>query len=83
MPHRDMSEIQYRAALERNGFTSQGFMGYYDLGIPGHKIATSVYNAGATRRAKLAYLLRQRDMHQEQIEKERGQAEDQMEQDRR
>ena len=43
-------------------------MGYYDLGIPGHKIATSVLNAGATRRAKLAYLLREKDKHLERIE---------------
>jgi hypothetical protein len=67
MTIRDMSKQQYLDALARNGFTSEGFMGYYDLGIPNQKIAVSVINAGASRRARLAYLLRERDKHLKEL----------------
>lgn len=53
---RDLTEAQFRAACEREGFRPQPFMGYFDLGIPGHKYHSSVWNAGPRRRDMLAYL---------------------------
>ena len=60
MKTRDMSERQFRAALARYGFTAAGFMGYYNLGIPGRRVHASILNAGDRRRDQLAYLLRAR-----------------------
>jgi hypothetical protein len=34
---RDMSEKQFLAALERHGMKCEGFMGYVNLGILGHR----------------------------------------------
>jgi hypothetical protein len=62
-----MSKAQFRAALERHGMKPEGFMGYVDLGIPGHRICCSRLNAGSNRRAQLAYLLRERDRNEARI----------------
>lgn len=61
MKPRDMSIEQFQAACERHGFVRQGFMGYFNLGIPGQSVSASIFNAGDNRRAQLAYLLRERD----------------------
>jgi hypothetical protein len=64
---RDMSERQFRDALRRYGMTPQPFMGYVELGIPGHTMCVSHLNAGPRRRAKLAYLLSEREKAEKQI----------------
>jgi hypothetical protein len=64
---RDISEKQFRAALRSYGMTQQGFMGYVELGIPGHTVCVSHLNAGPRRRAKLAYLLSKREEAEKQI----------------
>lgn len=61
MKVRDMSKRQFREAVARHGFKAEGFMGYYDLGIEGHRCFVSVLNAGNNHRARLAYLLRKRE----------------------
>jgi len=58
---RDMSKRQFDEAAKRNGFTPEGFMGYYELGVEGHRCFVSIFNAGSNRRARLAYLLKKRD----------------------
>lgn len=70
MTTRDMTRAQFLAALERHGMRPEGFLGYVDLGIPGHLIAVSRFNAGKNRRAQLAYLLRSREKYEQQIEAE-------------
>ena len=57
---RDLSYAQFKAQCARLGFKPQGFMGYYDLGIPGYTTCSSVFNAGDRRRDQLAYLIAQR-----------------------
>jgi len=54
---KDLTHNQWNAALSRNGIRPVGFLGYYDIG---NGVSVSVLNAGqfATRRAKLAWLLR-------------------------
>jgi hypothetical protein len=70
MAVRDMSKAQFDAAAKRHGFTPEGFMGYYDLGIEGQRSAVSVLNAGKNRRARLAYLLREREKQLAKMENE-------------
>jgi hypothetical protein len=69
---RDMSEKQFREALRRYGMTPQAFMGYVELGIPGHTACASHLNAGPRRRAKLAYLLKEREKMEAQINQKEG-----------
>jgi len=57
MTRRDMSKAQFRAACERYGLVPQGFMGYYRLGATW--TCVSILNAAPTRRAQLAYLIRE------------------------
>lgn len=64
---RDMSKQQFVDALARHGMKLEGFMGYVDLGIPGHHIAASHHNAGPRFRSKLAYLLRTREEWEKNI----------------
>ena len=54
---RDMTQQQFAEALARHGMKEQGFMGYVDVGIPGHSLHVSKLNAGSRRRSQLAYLL--------------------------
>ncbi len=51
---RDMTQKEFYRACQRHGFTPEGFMGYYRLA---GGTCVSVYNAGANRRARLAYLI--------------------------
>lgn len=66
-----MSKAQYADALKRHGFVAEGFMGYYRMPIDGHHWCVSVLNAGlkATRRQKLAYLLREKDRCLAEVER--------------
>ena len=64
---RDLSQAQFEAKCAKLGFKAQGFMGYYDLGIPGHSWHSSVLNAGPRRRRQLAYLLDERKRRVAQI----------------
>ena len=66
MKMRDMTERQYKDALQRHGFSSEGFMGYYKLGTTGTHV--SVLNAGPSRRSKLAYLLAEYEKAQQRVE---------------
>jgi hypothetical protein len=61
---RDLTQKQFNDRCKEYGFTTVGFMGYYNLGIPGQHIEVSVYNAGSSRRSQLAYLIQQRDKYQ-------------------
>jgi len=69
---RDMSKAQFDAAIKRHGFTPEGFMGYYELGVEGQRAMVSVLNAGQNRRARLAYLLRKREELEAEMEKKRA-----------
>ena len=69
---RDMTQRQYKDALAKHGFVSEGFTGYYRLPVEGHHAATSVLNAGPSRRARLAYLLEQLAKYERQLAKEAG-----------
>lgn len=69
---RDMTKKQLADALKRHGMHWEGFMGYVNLGIPGHHVCVSVLNAGSNRRAQLAFLLRKREEWERQIEKEQA-----------
>lgn len=51
---RDLTAIQFKAAVKRHGFTPVGFMGYYEIG---NGLTVSVLNAGPNRRAQLSYLI--------------------------
>lgn len=63
MKHRDMTENQFREALIRHGMKRVGFMGYVEM-FDG-KVSVSMLNAGTTnRRARLAYLLKEKDKHE-------------------
>ena len=53
---RDLTTKQFDKACQRHGFTTDGVMGYYRL--PGG-VYVSCWNAGANRRARLAYLIEQ------------------------
>ena len=68
MKLRDMTERQYKDALQRHGFSSEGFMGYYKLGTTGTRV--SVLNAGPSRRSKLAYLLAEYEKAQQRADTE-------------
>jgi hypothetical protein len=57
---RDMTAQQFNTACKRHGFESQGFLGYYSVGVFG--VHVSVHNAGPTRREQLAYLIQQRKL---------------------
>jgi hypothetical protein len=63
---RDMTKQQFDAACERHGFKAESFMGYYRLNTTQH-IAVSIWNAGANRRAQLAYLLRKQEEEESKI----------------
>lgn len=57
---RDLTEQQFLAALEREGFGKPQAMGYCDLGLPDRKVSCSIWNAGSRRRDQLAYLQQMR-----------------------
>jgi hypothetical protein len=61
MKIRDMSKKQFIEAVLRNGMSFEGFMGYVNLGVEGQHTSVSHLNAGNNYRAKLAYLLRERE----------------------
>lgn len=56
---RDMSKAEFQKACSKHGFIPQGFLGYFRLPISGHNLNISILNAGANRRAQLAYLIRE------------------------
>ena len=58
---RDLSQAQFDAQIAKLGFKSQGFLGYYDLGLPNQRVCVSVLNAGDQRRDQIAYLKRLRN----------------------
>lgn len=71
--NRDMTRLQFHQACQRHGFKPSGFMGYFDLGLPGRRCSVSVLNAGgASRRARLAYLLRERDRGLDRLKAEQS-----------
>jgi hypothetical protein len=57
---RDLTARQFRESLTRHGMRLVGFMGYVEM-LDG-KLAVSMLNANTkNRRARLAYLLREKD----------------------
>lgn len=54
-PMRDLTKRQFDAACERHEFKRE-FMGYYNVG---HGVSVYARNAGNSRRAQLAYLIRE------------------------
>jgi hypothetical protein len=62
---RDISERQFREALQRHGMVSIGFMGYVGIApAPNQqRHCVSRWNAGTNRRAQLAYLLSEQAKH--------------------
>lgn len=63
---RDMTERQFQDALKRHGMTDDGFMGYVNIPIsedPLSFVSVCRFNAGANRRAQLAYLLAAQKQH--------------------
>jgi hypothetical protein len=66
MKQRDMSESQFRAALIWHGMKRVGFMGYVEM-FDG-ALSVSIFNANTTnRRARLAYLLSEKEKYQASI----------------
>ena len=62
MTARDLTKQQFLAALERNGFSKPGFLGYVECKLPnGGTVSICRHNAGSRLRDQLAYLLRMRD----------------------
>lgn len=56
---RDMSRKQFETALQKRGFETVGFMGYWRLPLPnGQRMCVSELNGGERLRNRLAYLLR-------------------------
>ena len=55
---RDLTKAQFRAACKRRGFIAEA-LGFYIVGAAAGGGAVSVYsyNAGRSRRARLAYLI--------------------------
>jgi len=66
MKTRDMSKAQFDQRTRELGFRTDGFMGYYRLPEPFSNCSVSIFNAGPSRRAQLAYLLREFERHQKQ-----------------
>jgi len=67
---RDMSKAQFRKALERHGMKRVGFMGYVEMF--GGKLSVSMWNANTkNRRARLAYLLAQKEKFESELEDRR------------
>jgi hypothetical protein len=63
---RDMSKVQFLAALKRHGMKPVGFMGYVEMFDGG--LSVSMLNANTTnRRARLAYLLDQKEKYEQSI----------------
>ena len=61
---RDMTRKQFDDACQRHGF-ERDFLGYYRVGGGLHIYAG---NAGSNRRAQLAYLIREKEKHNEKAE---------------
>jgi hypothetical protein len=62
MNARDLTKQQFLAALERNGFSKPGFLGYVECKLPnGGTVSICRHNAGPRLRDQLAYLLSTRD----------------------
>jgi len=55
---RDISKKQFDEACKRHGFTTHGFLGYYNIG---YGTEVSILNAGIRKRDQLAYLIQQKD----------------------
>lgn len=69
----DMTMKQFNAALARNGMKRVPFMGYIDLGIPGHSLEIHPLYGCMRLRDQLAYLLKERDRWEKQFaENEKG-----------
>lgn len=68
---RDLTHLQFVAALEKHGFGQPEALGYVDLGIPGHHIAASILNGGRRRRDQLAYLERERRKQEKRLQGKR------------
>lgn len=47
---RDLTQKQFDKKCDEYGFIKQPFLGYYNLGIPGKHICSSIWNAGKRRR---------------------------------
>ena len=56
---RDLTKREFCRRCLKYGFKPMGFLGYFDLGL-GRLGGVSVYNAGGSYRAQLAYLIRSR-----------------------
>lgn len=70
MSARDLTKQQFLNALERNGFSKPGFLGYVECRLPtGGTLSICRHNAGRNLRDQLAYLLR---MREKTIESESG-----------
>ena len=54
---RDFTKREFRKKCSEYGFKPMGFLGYFDLGL-GRLGGVSIYNAGSSHRAQLAYLIR-------------------------
>lgn len=56
MKKRDLSEEQFRYQMQKLGFKSAGFMGYWHLPEPCANVSVCRFNAGERRRDQLAYM---------------------------
>ena len=65
---KDMTKAQFDKKAREFGFKPEGFMGYYALPVE-PAVCVSVLNAGDSRRARLAYLLKELARHNAMIEK--------------
>jgi hypothetical protein len=72
MAIRDITEHQFKKALERHGMVRTGFMGYVEMGIEGHRLSVCRFNAGKNLRAQLAYLVKAKEKWEAQLEAERN-----------
>lgn len=54
---RDLTREQYRKRMEAHGFKREPFMGYWAF----NGVCISDLNGGDNRRAKLAYMLKEKD----------------------
>jgi hypothetical protein len=57
---RDLTQVEFSAALQRHGIGPRDFLGYHKVtGTPsGGGLTVCAYNAGSRRRDQLAYLLK-------------------------
>jgi len=70
---RDLTELQFRAALRRNGMqpVALGYVAVTSKSDGCCELDVYAPNAGPRRRDQLAYLLRERDQYLKSVERER------------